>query len=117
MEGQYTLHTLLSASGNSVHQMAIGSNPADLYGHWAGDDVEDLLFCQDTSLSGQFVAHWELRIMVQEGAVRGIANGKLRRPLEYNKSFDCAEVEVGDSALLFLEPLMAKARPVGAARL
>ena len=76
-EAQWCLNTLVSASGYSAYQLVFGSNPMDLYG-W--DDSEgDLLFAQDTSISGQFVQQWQLRIRAQEAALREIANSKLRR--------------------------------------
>ena len=53
-----------------------------------GDSDDDLLFAQDTSISGQFVHQWQLRIRAQEAALKEIANSKLRRPLAYNKTFD-----------------------------
>ena len=40
--------------------MVFGSNPADFFGWGNGD--EDLLLAQDTSLAGQFVQQWKLRM-------------------------------------------------------
>ena len=53
-------NTLVSASGYSAYQLVFGSNSMDLYG-WDDTD-EDLLFARDTSISGQFVQQWQLRI-------------------------------------------------------
>ena len=74
----------------------------DLYG-W-GDSDGDLLFAQDTSFSGQFAQQWQLRIRAQEAASKEIANSKLRRPLAYNKTFDCVEIKVGGSVLFNKAP-------------
>ena len=52
-EVQWCLNTLPSYSGYSAYQLVFGSNPANLFGR--GDADEDLLFTQDTSLSGQLV--------------------------------------------------------------
>ena len=35
--------------------------------------------------------------MAQESGLQEIANGKLRRQLARNKSFDCADAKMGDS--------------------
>ena len=59
--------------------MVFGSNPLDLFGRGAKD--EDLLFAQGTSLSGQFVKQWELRMMAQEAALKEVAQRNLRRLL------------------------------------
>ena len=53
-EVQFCLNTMLSTNGFPTYQMVFGSNPADNFG-W-GEEAGDLLFAQDTSLSGQFVA-------------------------------------------------------------
>ena len=82
--------------------MVLGSNPADNFA-W-GDKDEDLLSAQDTSLSGQFVAQWKLRVMAQEAASKEIANSKLRRNLAANNSFDSAGVRVGDDAVFYKAP-------------
>ena len=36
----------------------------------------------------------------QDAALRKAANGKLRRPLTYSKSSNCADAKIGDAALL-----------------
>ena len=56
-----------------TYQMASGSNPVDLFG-WE-DDKEDLLFSQDTSLTGQLAQKWELRMLAQGAALKEVANG------------------------------------------
>ena len=71
----------------------------DLYG-WDDSD-DDLLFAQDTSISGQFVHQWQLRIRAQEAALKEIANSKLRRLLAYNKTFDSVDIKVGDEVLFY----------------
>ena len=75
--------------------MVFGSNPVDLFG-WEGGD-EDMLFAQDSSLAGQFVNQWKLRMRAQEATLKEIANNKLRRVLPRNKTFNCAEIDVGDT--------------------
>ena len=52
-KAQWCLNSMVSASGFSAYQLVFGSNPMDLRG-W-GDSDEDLLFAQDTSISGQSV--------------------------------------------------------------
>ena len=112
-EVQWCLNTMVSASGFSAYQLVFGSSPMDLYG-WDDTD-EDLLFAQDTSISGQFVHQWQLRMRAQEASLKEIANSKLRRLLAYNKTFDCVDIKVGDTAL-FLRHLRRRAIPVGGVR-
>ena len=50
-EVQWCLNSMISASGYSAFQLVFGSNPADFYG-W-GDRDDDLVFAQETSVSGQ----------------------------------------------------------------
>ena len=38
-------------------------------------------------------------MMAQEAALKEVANSKLRLLLAYDKSFDCADVKFGESAL------------------
>ena len=90
---------MLSASGFSAYQMVFGSNPVDLFGWDDGD--EDLLSAQDTSLAGQFVNHWKLRMRAQEATMREVANSKLRRILAHNQTFNSAELDVGDMVLFY----------------
>ena len=71
----------------------------DLY-KWEDKD-EDLTFAQDTSLSGEFVQQWKLRMMAQEAAPKEIAISRLRRSLAYNKSFNCRGVQIGDTVLIY----------------
>ena len=49
-EAQFCMNTMLSTNGFSAYQMIFGSDPADNFG-W-GDEYEDLLFAQETSLPG-----------------------------------------------------------------
>ena len=58
------------------------------------------MFAQDTSLSGQYVAQWKLRITAQDAAF----NSKLRRILAFNNSFDSVGVRVGDGVLFHKAP-------------
>ena len=73
-EVQWGLNTLISAGGFPANQMVFGSNPFDLFG-WDGRDG-DLIFTQDTSLPGQFVQQWELRMRAREAALKEVANSK-----------------------------------------
>ena len=90
---------MLSASGFSAYQMAFGPNPVDFFG-W-GDGDEDLLFAQDTSLAGQSVQQRKLRMRGQEATLKEVANSKLRRLLARNKTFNCADVDIGDMVLCY----------------
>ena len=83
--------------------MTFGSNPADLFGK--EDDDEGALLSQDTSLSGQVAQQWKRRARAQEAALKEAANSKFRRLLAYNKSFNCADIAVGD---FFLRCRVAK---------
>ena len=83
---------MLATNGFSAYQLVFGSNPADNFG-W-GDEDEDLLFAQDTSLPGQFVAQWKLRMLAQEAALKEIANSTLLRILAFKNSFDSVDVGV-----------------------
>ena len=40
-------------------------------------------------------------MMEQEAALKKVANRKLRRLLAYNTTFDCAEIEISESALFY----------------
>ena len=79
--------------------MVFGPSPVDPYG-WEDKD-EDSAFAQDTSLSGQFVQQWRLRMMAQEAARQVIANSRLRRLLASNKSFTCTDEKIGDTTLSY----------------
>ena len=57
------------------------------------------MFAQDTRLSSQFARQWKLRMTAQEAALKDVANSKLRGLLVYNKSRNCADVKIGDTAL------------------
>ena len=94
--------------------MVFDSRPAGPYG-WDGDD-DGLLFAEDAFLSGYFAQQSMLRIAAEEITRKGIADSRLRKPLEINRSSDCTEVEIEDSAI-FLEPLIAGARLGGVAQL
>ena len=94
-EAQWCLITLVPAGGYSAYQLVFGSNPMDLFG-WDDSD-EDLLFARDTSISGQVVQQWQLRIRAQEAALKEIAKSNLRRLVAYNKTFDYVDTKVGYS--------------------
>ena len=96
-EPQFRLNTLPSLNGFSALHFVFGSDPADLSGWQDGGD--DLLFARETSNSGQVVQQWKLRMMAQEPALEGMANGKWRRLLARKRSFVRAGVKVEDSAL------------------
>ena len=49
--------------------------------HRVGNQDQDLLLNQGTSLSGQSVRQWELRLMGQVAASKEVATSKLRRLL------------------------------------
>ena len=94
---QWCLRTLIPAGGFSAYQMVFEPNSADLFG-WDDTD-EDLIFTQDTSLAGQFVQNWKLRMRAQEAALNAVAKSKLRRLLAYSKSFTCPDIALRDSVL------------------
>ena len=98
-EVQWCLNTMLSSSVFSSYQMVFGSNPIDLYG-WE-DSEEDLLFAQDTSVAGQFVNQWKLRMRAQEATLKEVANSKLRRILAHNQTFNSSDVKVGDMVIFY----------------
>ena len=97
---QFCLGAMLSTTGLSAYHPEFGSNPADNFGR--GDGDENLLFAQDASLSGQFVAQRGLRIVAQKAALTEIANSEMRGILAFKNSFDgadvSADVSVGDKA-------------------
>ena len=96
---QWRLKTMISAGGFSAYQMVFGPNPLDLF-CWE-NKYEDLMFAQDTSFAGQSVQQWKLRMRAQEAALEKIANRKVRRLLAYNRSFNCTDINAGDSVLFF----------------
>ena len=99
---------MVSASGYSAFRLVFGSNPVGLYG-W-GDQDENLLLAQDSSVSEQFAQRWKLRMMAQEVALKEVANGKLRRLLAYNTTSNCTDAKNGDT-VLFNEAQNRKRRP------
>ena len=96
---QWCLDSMISAGGFPAYQMVFGSNPTDHFG-WEDAD-EDLMFARDTSLDGQSVQPWKLRMRAEEAALKEVADIKLRRLLAYNKSFNCADINLGDSVLFY----------------
>ena len=71
----------------------------DIFGR--DDKEKDSVFAQDPALSGQFARQWELRMAAQEAALKDAAAKKLRRLSANNKSFNCADVEIGDPAISY----------------
>ena len=96
-EGQWCLNATISAGGFSANPMVFGSNPMDLFGWEDADD--DSTFAQDTPLAGQVAQQWELRMRAQETVLKEVADSKLRRLLARNKSFNCADINLGDAVL------------------
>ena len=96
-EAQWYSNTMLSACGFSAYRMVFGSYQMDLFGR--EDQHADLMFAQDTSLPGQFVQQWKLRMRPQEATLKEIANAKVRCPMAQNKSSNCADMPAGDSVL------------------
>ena len=74
--------------------MIFASNLVDLC--WRGY----LVLAEDTSLSGRAVQQWGLRATAQEAALKEIAYSRLRQLLAFSESVACAEVKIGDAALL-----------------
>ena len=76
-EVQWCLNTAISGGAFPTTRRFYGweENPVGLYG-WEEKD-EDLTLAQDTSLSGQFVQQWKLRMMAQEAALNEIADSRL----------------------------------------
>ena len=93
---------MISAGGFPAYQMVLGSNLADSFSRGGNEEV--LALTQDTSLSGQFAQHWKLRLRAQEAALKEDASSKLRRLLAYNKSCNCTDIAIGDSALFYRAP-------------
>ena len=82
---------MLPASVFSAYQMAFGSNPMNFLGWEAGEG--DLLFAQDTPLTGQFAQQRKWRMRAQGATLQEVANSKLRRLLAHNKTFNWAEID------------------------
>ena len=74
------------------------------YLHVLKNDGRDSDYAQDASISGQFGQQWKLRTVAQGATSKKIANRKLRRLQEHDKSFECADAEVGDSVLFYKLP-------------
>ena len=72
-------------------------------------------FAQDTSLLGRFAQERELCAMAREAGPTKLADCKLRRPLAYYKSSNCAGVQVG-GPIYFTGQRTARARRGGVAR-
>ena len=100
---QWCLNSMISASGFPAYQKVFGSYPEDFFG-W-GDNDADLMFTQDTSLAGQFVQQWKLRMRPQEVSLEEVAYSTRRRLLSNNKSSNCADINVWRATV--------KALPVG----
>ena len=74
-EAQWCLSTVLPASGFRAYRVVFGPNPGDFSG-WEDRD-DDLMFARDTSMAGEFVQQWKLRLQAQEATLKEIANSKL----------------------------------------
>ena len=79
--------------------VALGSNP--LYPFLRRGAYRDLQFAQDTSISGRFAQQRKFRMLAQAVAFKGVTKSKLRRLLAREKSFNCTDVAIGDSVLLY----------------
>ena len=60
-----------------------------------------MTFAQDNSKTGQVAQHWKLRMMAEEAALEDFADGRTRRLLAYDMSFTCADIKIGEAALVF----------------
>ena len=107
-EVQWCLNALISGGGFPAYRLELGSNPADVSG--CVEKGGGMLSAQGTPSSGQCAQQWELRMMAQEAAQPEVASSKLRCSLAYNKTFNCAGVEIGDAVLCFKAP-NRKSRP------
>ena len=94
-EAQYCLETTLISRGSSAYHLVFASPPADPYAR--RDDDGDPMSAQQTSVSGQSVQRWKLRLIAQEAALNVLADSNVRRLLAHNRSSDCTAVKVGDS--------------------
>ena len=86
---------MLSPRGFSAYQTVFGSNPADLC--MRRDDDSDLEFAQNATISGQFPLRWELVATANEAARKEIAESRLRRLLDHNRSLGRAGVLAADA--------------------
>lgn len=80
-------------------KMAFGPIPADLC-VWR-DGHGNLDSARDASTSGQYACRRQLRMLAREAALGEIASSHWRRLLVRGKSFDCTDMQVGDSVILF----------------
>ena len=79
--------------------MVFGAHPVVLLSR--DDAAEDLLFVQETSLSGQFVKQWRHRAMAKEAAIKEAPNNKLRGLPAHKKSRNCTNIATRNSALAY----------------
>ena len=96
-EIRYCMNAMLNHGGCSAYQLVVGSNPVDLH-PWEDYD-RDLHFVQNTSVSSQFTQQWKLRVTAQGARGTGPANGKLRRIMDRNQTFNSIDIAIGDSVI------------------
>ena len=93
-KAQFCLNNTLNRGGFSAYQIVFGPDPADWY---------RLDFRQNASASSQFAHQLKLRVVAPEAMLRGMANGRLRRPPAPNPTFQNPGIEVGDSVICYEE--------------
>ena len=96
-EIQCYVTTILNHGGFAPHKVAFGSNLVAPY--QCGGNDRGLDFAQYTSVSSRFTLQWKLRSMAREATLKEGANGKLRRILDRNKTFNSAGFAIGDSVI------------------
>ena len=74
-----------------------------------GEGDANLLFAPDTSPSGQYGQQLKSRVMAMDADLKEGGNSKQRRLLMHNKSFNCADAQVGDP-VFFVKPRTATER-------
>ena len=70
--------------GFAAYRMATGSKSADLYSWQDNGSGPDCV--QNAPISSQFPLQWKLRVATQEAMLKEMANGKLRRTLDHDKT-------------------------------
>ena len=81
---------MLNHLGFPAYQKVFRANSAYLFS-WQ-DHGPDLDFAQKTSVGSQFAPQWQLRVMAQDTMLIEIANSKLRRFPERDRTFGSAGV-------------------------
>ena len=86
----------LSFWGVVIRPIGLPSEPARwTFSGW-DDKVDDMLFAQESSVSGQFAQQWKLRMMAQGAALKEVAGSRLRRLWESNKSAKSTDIKMGE---------------------